>query len=141
MFLGRRVIPDDDFAMVPALELIEGIRVVIDGVAYTPSLLEKGSRGYPYLYTISIHNDTAVPITVRARKWVVKESNGFTNVIEGNGVVGQTPQITPGGQFTYQSYHLVEHSAEVSGSYFVHTAAGDFGYAPIPNFSLKPPTG
>lgn len=118
----------------------EGLRVKIDDVIYMPSLDAPPERPHPFVYFISIFNDSPVPVTIRGRKWVVVEDGGETTVVEGDGVVGQQPVIAAGEHFSYNSYHVVSRAASVSGSFFGETAAGQWIFARIPEFRLEIPT-
>ncbi|HSP43944.1 MAG TPA: ApaG domain [Luteolibacter sp.] len=113
----------------------KGLRVRVDQVVYMPGLDAPPDKPHPFVYFISIHNDSPVPVTILGRKWVVREDDGEVTVVEGDGVVGQTPVIEPGGHFSYNSYHVVAHDAEVSGAFF-GLAAGDRIFTRIPPFSL-----
>ena len=79
------------------------------------------------------------PVTVRGRKWVVREDKGEITVVEGDGIVGQTPVIEPGGHFSYNSYHVVSRGAVVTGAFFGETASGEWFFARIPEFRLEIP--
>ena len=118
----------------------EGLRVKVDDVIYMPSLEAPQSKPHPFVYFISIHNDSPVPVTIRGRKWVVQEDEGEIAVVEGDGVVGQTPVIEPGGHFSYNSYHVVSRPASVSGAFFGETGAGEGVYSRIPEFRLEVPS-
>jgi ApaG protein len=117
----------------------EGLRVKVDDVVYMPSLEAPPEKPHPFVYFISIHNDSPVPVTIRGRKWVVQEDEGEITVVEGDGVVGQTPIIEPGGHFSYNSYHVVAKSARATGAFFGETAAGEWIFARIPEFHLEVP--
>lgn len=117
----------------------DGLRVKVDDVIYMPSLDAPAEKPHPFVYFISIHNDSPVPVTIRGRKWVVREDQGETTVVEGEGVVGQTPLIGPGGHFSYNSYHVVAGGAAVEGAFFGDTATGEWFYSRIPEFRLDPP--
>ncbi len=117
----------------------EGLRVKVDDVIYMPSLDAPPEKPHPFVYFISIHNDSPIPVTIRGRKWVVHEDTGEVVVVEGDGVVGQMPIIEPGGHFSYNSYHVVASGAGVSGSFFGQSAAGDWIFARIPGFRLEVP--
>ena len=125
--------------MTQAIQELEGLRVKIDDVIYMPSLDAPEEKPHPFVYFISIHNESPVPVRIRGRKWVVQEDEGEITVVEGDGVVGQTPLIEPGGHFSYNSYHVVARGARVSGAFFGETAAGDWIYAKIPSFQLEVP--
>ena len=117
----------------------EGLRVKVDDVIYMPSLDSPPEKPHPFVYFISIHNDSPVPVTIRGRKWVVQEEGGEVTVIEGDGVVGQSPRIEPGEHFSYNSYHVVGRPARASGAFFGDTAAGEWIFARIPEFRLEVP--
>jgi ApaG protein len=116
-----------------------GLRVKVDDVIYMPSLDAPPEKPHPFVYFISIHNDSPMPVIIRGRKWVVHEDAGEVVVVEGDGVVGQTPTIEPGGHFSYNSYHVVASGAQVTGSFFGQSAAGDWIFARIPGFRLEVP--
>lgn len=115
------------------------LRVKVDDVIYMPSLDAPADRPHPFVYFISIFNDSPVSVTIRGRKWVVVEEGGETTVVEGDGVVGQQPEIAAGEHFSYNSYHVVGRASKVSGSFFAETGAGEFVFARIPEFALEIP--
>ena len=45
-------------------------------------------------------------MTLLGRKWVVMHADGTRLVIEGDKIVGETPRLAPGEQFSYNSYHV-----------------------------------
>ncbi len=125
--------------MAGAIREFESLRVKVDDVLYMPSLDAPQDKPHPFVYFISIHNDSPVPVTIRGRKWVVKEEGGEIVVVEGDGVVGQTPTILPGEHFSYISYHVVGKNAEVAGAFFGETATGEWIFTRIPDFQLVVP--
>jgi ApaG protein len=125
--------------MAGMIQEFAGLRVKVDDVVYMPSLDAPQDKPHPFVYFISIHNDSPVAVTVRGRKWVVREDDGEVTVVEGDGVVGQTPLIEPGGHFSYNSYHVVAGGASVEGAFFGETAAGEWIFTRIPAFRLEVP--
>ena len=126
--------------MAKVIQEMEGLHVMVDDIIYMPSLDAPVDKPHPFVYFISIHNESPVPVTIRGRKWVVRDSEGETTVVEGEGVVGQTPTIAPGEHFSYNSYHVVAGGgAEVSGAFFGETAVGDWIFARIPDCRLELP--
>ena len=115
------------------------LRVKVDDVIYMPSLDAPPDRPHPFVYFISIFNESQQAVTIRGRKWVVVEEGGETTVVEGDGVVGQQPEIAPGEHFSYNSYHVVGRRAAVSGAFFGETSEGDWIYSRIPEFRLVIP--
>lgn len=125
--------------MAGEIREFEGLRVKVDDVIYMPTLDAPKEKPHPFVYFISIHNDSPMPVTIRGRKWVVKEDSGEIVVVEGDGVVGQTPSIMPGEHFSYNSYHVIGQSAEVNGAFFGETATGEWIFTRIPGFRLEVP--
>lgn len=125
--------------MAGVIREFEGLRVKVDDVIYMPSLDAPPNKPHPFVYFISIHNDSPIPVTIRGRKWVVNEDEGEVTVVEGDGVVGQTPTIAPGEHFSYNSYHVVAKGALASGAFFGETATGEWVFARIPEFRLDVP--
>lgn len=117
----------------------QGLRVKVDDVIYMPSLDAPPNKPHPFVYFVSIFNDSPISVTLRGRKWVVVESGGETIVVEGEGIVGQQPVIESGEHFSYNSYHVVGSQALVSGAFFVESVDGNWGYTRIPEFELKVP--
>jgi ApaG protein len=125
--------------MAVAMHEFDGLRVKVDDVVYMPSLDAPPEKPHPFVYFISIHNDSALTVTIRGRKWVVREAGGEVTVVEGEGIVGQTPVIEPGGHFSYNSYHVTAADAWVSGAFFGETALGERIFTRIPEFQLEVP--
>lgn len=125
--------------MSNSYEEFQNLRVTVDDVMYLPTLDAPPEKPHPFVYYISIHNDSALEVMVLGRKWILKEDGGDVVVVEGARVVGQIPVIPPTENFSYNSYHVVAHSAVVTGSFFVRTALGEKFYVLIPEFRLDVP--
>ena len=117
-----------------------GLKVPVDDVIYMPSLDAPSDRPHPFVYFITIVNDGAEAVTIGGRKWVIRQENDEILVVEGDGVVSQTPRLEPsGGDFTYNSYHVISHSSVAEGASFGKTDAGRRVFTRIPEFELKLP--
>lgn len=125
--------------MAATIRELEGLKVKVDDVIYMPSLDAPDEKPHPFVYFISIKNTSSEAVTIRGRKWVVRENDGEVTVVEGEGVIGQTPLIEPGKDFSYNSYHVTREGAHVEGAFFGETASGEWVFARIPEFILKVP--
>jgi ApaG protein len=110
---GERIIYLREVAGEPIREL-PGLWVSLDRVEYNPHEEGTPDRPYGFVYHITIHNDSPRVVTIKGRKWVVTNADNSKLVIEGDGVVGECPRLTPGTQFHYQSYHLIASDSESS---------------------------
>lgn len=130
--------PDDSRLAAQAQEL-QGLHATVDEVTHDPGLDAPQDRPHPFVYCVTIHNETDTAVTVVGRKWVVREDDGKCTVVEGDGVVGQRPRIEPGEVFTYSSYHTVAADAEVEGAYLAFDDAHRPLVVRVPKFSLNIP--
>ena len=118
----------------------KNLRVTVDRVLYQPNVSTPPDRPHCFVYFISIHNDTDVPITIHGRKWVVQEEAGEVTAVEGDGVVGEHPTINPGEKFSYNSFHLLStRSATAQGSYLGIDGKGQKVITRIPPFTMTVP--
>lgn len=119
---------------------LEKLKVTVDRVTYQPNISTPPDRPHCFVYFISIHNDTDLPVTIKGRKWVVTNSRGEIMAVEGDGVVGEHPTIEPGEKFTYNSFHLLDtESAVAEGSYLGIDSLGRGVLTRIPKFKMAVP--
>lgn len=128
--------------MSVSAEFIElpGLRVIVDRVEYQPDAQTPPDRPHCFVYFITIHNGSDRAVTIKGRKWVVKNERGEVTAVEGDGVVGKFPTIEAGESFFYNSYHLLDAaSATAEGSYIGVDAQGGKVLARIPRFRMVVP--
>jgi ApaG protein len=125
-------------AQIP--EELNGLRVVVDRVVYMPHAETPADRPHAFAYFITIHNDSNETVTIKGRKWVIQNDIGEITAVEGDGVVGEFPQLEPGEHFSYNSYHI-NNTAKcwAEGSYLGVTEAGHKVRAKIPKFDMQVP--
>jgi ApaG protein len=114
-----------------------GWNVEVKEVKYMPELDAPADKPHPFVYFIRIWSDAEEVVKLVARKWIVREDHGEVVVVEGDGVVGETPIFQYGSEFSYHSYHVVACSATVQGSYFGETQNGEKVFTRIPEFRLE----
>ncbi|MDL5045771.1 ApaG domain [Oscillatoria amoena NRMC-F 0135] len=117
----------------------DNLRVTVDRVVYAPQLQAPPDKPHPFIYFITIHNHSDHAITIKGRKWVVTDETGDKLVVEGDGVVGQTPTIGPGESFSYNSYHTIGHDSIAEGAYLGTDDQGRAIVVRIPKFHLRLP--
>ncbi len=123
-----------------ALKEIKGLTVTVDHVAYQAGIYTNPEKPHCYAYYITIRNHSLKTVTIRARKWVLRNSRGDVHAVEGEGIVGKCPLLHPGDSFNYNSFHLLETEDGVAeGSYLAVDAHGEPSIVRIPRFELRFP--
>lgn len=120
-------------------DTLEGLSAKITKVVFDPKLNAPPDRPYPFVYFVTIKNDSEEAVTIFGRKWIVTDEEGRIEVYEGDGVVGQFPRIEPGSQFKYNSYHVIKVESRARGSFFGTTDAGRAICVQANEFRMAPP--
>ena len=122
----------------PFRELTD-LRVIIDKIVYVPTLEAPPDRPYPFVYFITIDNQSAETVTIRGRKWVITDQGGERVVVEGDGVVGEYPHLRPGERFSYNSYHVIGSDSYAEGAFLGVNESGEPFIVRIPRFEMRVP--
>ncbi len=96
-------------------------------------------RPHVFIYFLTIFNESGVTVTLMGRRWVIENDDGERLVVEGEGIVGETPLIPPGGSFTYNSFHVTHCSGTARGSFHGLDESGRHVYVRVPPFPLLIP--
>ena len=95
---------------------------------------------YVFSYTITIRNVGKLPAQLITRHWLITDSNGKTQEVRGQGVVGEQPHLQPGQGFRYSSGAVIETPVgAMQGSYQMRADDGLEFDTPIPAFRLAKP--
>jgi ApaG protein len=96
-------------------------------------------KPHAFVYFITIRNASERVVTLLGRKWVVVNEDGRHLVIEGDKIVGETPRLAPGEEFSYNSYHVTGNDATAHGSFHGVDAAGQKIHVVLAPFELRIP--
>lgn len=122
-----------------AEELDGSIKVDVDTL-YIEAESEPDKDRYVFAYTITIQNIGSVAARLLTRHWIIRDANGKTQEVHGDGVVGEQPHLKPGEGFQYTSGTRLETSmGTMSGVYLMVTDNGEEFKAPIAEFLLSTP--
>jgi len=121
------------------IEELISLEVIVDDVIYMPSLEAPVDKPYPFVYFITIKNNSPERIKIIGRKWIITSNDGEKLIVEGDGVIGQFPLIESGDEFNYNSYHVISGDSQVQGSFFGETDQGRAVFTKIPDFELTIP--
>ena len=116
-----------------------GVRVTVTP-EYQSDKSDPGENRWFWAYTVEIANVGGETVQLRSRHWRIVDARGQTQVVDGPGVVGEQPKLSPGQSFEYTSgCPLATSSGFMVGHYRMETGAGEFFDAEIPAFSLDLP--
>lgn len=66
-------------------------------------------RGYAagawsFAYDVEVLNESAQSVRLMARRWEILDADGNVETVDGLGVVGEYPEVAPGGVYRYSSF-------------------------------------
>jgi len=116
-----------------------GIRVEVESF-YVEERSEPREEYFFFAYHIRISNVGSETAQLISREWVITDSDGNVERVEGPGVVGEQPLLAPGEAFDYTSFCPLRTSVgSMQGRYLMRTPAGQEFYAAIAPFTLAVP--
>ena len=120
-------------------ETTYNIKVSVD-TAYLESQSDTSEERYVFAYTVTIQNEGEIPAKLLTRHWIITDSNGKTQEVKGDGVVGEQPHLRPGEGFQYTSGTMLETPVgTMHGSYQMVADDGTEFDAEIEAFTLAAP--
>jgi ApaG protein len=116
-----------------------GIRIEVESM-YVEERSEPQSSFYFFAYHVRISNDGDATTQLLSREWIITDSDGNEERVQGPGVVGEQPVLAPGESFEYTSFCPLRTSmGSMHGSYTMRTTGGDTFDARIGAFTLAVP--
>ena len=95
---------------------------------------------FVWAYHVRIENNGQETVQLLTRHWRITDSLGNIQEVQGDGVVGEQPVLSPGQSFEYTSgTPLSTPSGIMVGTYQMETGAGNRFDVKIPAFSLYSP--
>ena len=126
--------------LFPNVAVTRDIRVRV-AVSYLAEQSNPQLNRWFWSYHIRIENGSDLSVQLLSRSWRIVDGRGATHEVHGEGVVGETPLIAPGGSFDYVSgCPLDTPSRSMSGSYRMVDEDGSLFDIDIPRFALVAPT-
>lgn len=83
--------------------ITHGIRVVVKP-KYEVDHSDPTDLRYVFSYHVTIRNEGARQVQLLKRHWIIINGDGDKQEVHGPGVVGFTPTLAPGEEFSYSSY-------------------------------------
>ena len=119
--------------------ITEGVRVNVEAIYMETHSYPENNR-YVFAYRIRLKNFSQRTVQLLRRHWIITDSNGETNEVHGEGVVGEPPVLEPDQEYEYTSgAHLKSPVGTMQGSYQMKTTDGEEFEVTIPCFNLAVP--
>lgn len=107
---------------------------------HIPEQSDPAENRYVFAYTITITNQGDIPTQVISRHWIITDADAHVEEVQGLGVVGHQPLLSPGETFEYTSgTALGTATGSMRGSYFAVAEDGNRFEAKIDEFALAVP--
>jgi len=117
----------------------DGIEILVEP-QYLDDQSEPEAHRYVWAYTVVIANGSDQTVQLETRYWHITNALGHVEEVEGPGVVGETPVLTPGDSYQYTSgCPLNTPSGTMVGHYVMRRDDGSRFKVRIPAFSLDIP--
>ena len=116
-----------------------GIRITVEP-RYLPSHSDPDTGRYLFNYKVVMHNEGQSCARLRSRKWVIVDSAGEQHEVQGLGVVGHHPNLSPGDHFEYSSFCPLQTAwGTMQGTYVMERDDGSLFEVEIARFFLIGP--
>lgn len=117
----------------------DGITVRV-AVNFLPEQSRIEAGKWFWVYHIRIENDSDQEVQLLTRHWRITDGLGQVTAVDGEGVVGETPVLAPGGSHDYVSgCPLATPQGSMEGHYGFRRANGSRFDVAIPFFPLAAP--
>lgn len=117
-----------------------GIRIEVEA-SYEPERSSPAESYFFFSYRVRISNVGDAVAQLLSRLWIITDSDGEVQRVEGPGVVGETPVLEPGKWFEYTSFCPLKTAVGTMEGYYVMEVArgGERFEARIAPFTLAVP--
>ena len=117
-----------------------GVKVTVE-TFYQPEYSNPLNSEFMFAYKITIENNNPFPVRLLRRHWHIYDSNGSAREVEGDGVVGIQPLISPSASYQYISgCNLRSEMGKMLGTYLIENVHNQRTFhVAIPAFELHAP--
>lgn len=121
-------------------KISEGVTISVE-TFYQPDHSNPVSSEYMFAYRITIENNNSFPVKLLRRHWYIFDSDSTHREVEGEGVIGNQPEINSGEKYQYISgCNLRTELGRMYGNYFMENLNNKKNfYVNIPAFEMIVP--
>ena len=123
--------------MIPYMATTKHITVTVRP-AYLDSESDFFEKRFVFGYFVQISNDGSEPVRLVRRHWSICDETGHIEEVDGTGVIGKQPLISPGEEHAYSSYSVLKtFTGTMEGYYVMEGGDGETFKVTIPKFHLR----
>lgn len=121
-------------------KISEGVTISVE-TFYQPDYSNPHSSEFMFAYRITIENNNSFPVKLLRRHWHIFDSDSTHREVEGEGVIGNQPEINSGEKYQYISgCNLRTELGKMHGTYFMENLNNKKNfYVNIPAFEMTVP--
>ena len=121
-------------------KISEGVTISVE-TFYQPDYSNPLSSEYMFAYRITIENNNSFPVKLLRRHWYIFDSDSTHREVEGEGVIGNQPEIKSGEKYQYISgCNLRTEFGKMHGTYTMENLANKKTFSVnIPAFEMTVP--
>ncbi|MBT6440574.1 MAG: Co2+/Mg2+ efflux protein ApaG [Flavobacteriales bacterium] len=121
-------------------EVTEGIQITVKSF-YRPEFSNPLKNHFLYTYKITIENNSNETVQLMSRHWFIFDSNADRYEVEGEGVIGFQPILSPGDIHEYESScELTSEMGNMHGAYTMQRQIDDSLFdVKVPKFEMIAP--
>ena len=98
-------------------QVTKGIKISVK-TKYNGTSYRNNRLYYTFVYFITIENKSSETLQLTDRFWKIFDSLNTTELVKGEGVVGQTPILKPNDNYTYSSGCFLESTMGAMKGYY-----------------------
>lgn len=117
-----------------------GISISVE-TEYWPPYSQPARAHYVFAYRIFIQNTGNQPVQLTRRYWRVTSGSGDVRLVDGPGVIGETPTLQPGEAYDYTSWCQLQTPVGCMEGYYTMESRESKECFPVfvPKFTLAAP--
>ena len=121
-------------------QVTSGIKISVE-TSFEGSFYKNHKMTFAFGYQITIENQSKDSVQLTSRFWRIKDALNNTEIVQGEGVIGQKPVLKPGESHTYNSGCLLTSPFGSMRGYYnmINFTSSRKFKVTIPSFKLSAP--
>lgn len=121
-------------------QITKGIKISVE-TKFNSISTRNNNAYYVFSYVITIENNSQQTVKLTDRFWKIYDSLNKTEIVSGEGVVGQTPTLKPNDIYTYSSGCFLQSNIGAMKGFYTMINLDNFEQFKvfIPTFQLTTP--